>query len=129
MGDILDDFAAWLRQWFSAEEVATMLEKDWGVKEGVELRGARIMNIEEFLHLAASFIAERALGKRGSRLKVVANYDEVYVLDIETRTVVVAAAYQYFSVTPNRLNSFLQEMARQAEEARDHYMSLRGLIG
>lgn len=123
---VLEEFRSWLRQWFSPEEVSAMTETRWVAEEGVQLRGRAVMNVEEFLWLAASFAAGKVLGER--RVKVVPKLNEDYVLDLETRTVVAASALRNGYVDPRALEALLEDMVRQAEEARDHYMSLRALV-
>ena len=122
---ILEEFAAWLRKWFSAEEVEDMLAKPWRVSEGVSWRvdeDVKAMNIEEFLILAASFTVERALGRRG--VEYVADLTRVYAFDVETRTVVIAASFKEQTIEPKALEAFLSELEKQAEEAKE-YMALR----
>jgi len=124
----LEEFATWLRKWFSAEEVEDMLAKPWRVSEGVSWQvgeGIKAMNVEEFLILAASFAVERSLGRRG--VEYVADLTRVYAFDVETRTVVIAASFKEQTVEPKALEAFLSELERQVEEAKE-YMALRVLF-
>lgn len=123
---VVDEFRAWLRQWFSEEEVEAMVDGRWPVDDGVRLRGNLVMNVEEFLTLAATFAAGKALGNRP--LKTVVKYVEVYALDMDTRTVVIASAYRLPMVAATYLEGFLKDMVKQAEEARDGYMSVRAIV-
>lgn len=123
---LVDEFAAWLRRWFSEEEVEAMVVKSWTIDEGARLRGNVIMNLEELMHLAASFIAEKVLGCRF--IKIVAKCSEVFILDVDTRTVMAAAQYPHLLVDPGLLEAFLEDMLKQAEEAKDFYMSVRSLV-
>ncbi|MBS7646686.1 hypothetical protein KEJ24_02455 [Candidatus Bathyarchaeota archaeon] len=124
---LVEEFALWLKRWFSDGEIRSMLG-DWTVMGGVKFMGRCIMNIEEFLQLAASFAAEKALGKRGLEVKVVAKYNEVYAFDSKTRTLLIAATYRSDIVSAALIDGFLSDMVRQAEEARDLYMSVRCLV-
>lgn len=126
-GMLVEEFAGWLRRWFSEEEVEAIVGGAWKVEEGAALNGKPIMNIEEFLQLAATFAVERALG-RSSGVRVLARCNEVCAFDVETRTVLIAAAYRGAAVSAGSLEGFLRSMVEQAEEGRDHYMSVRSVV-
>lgn len=125
---LVEEFANWLRQWFSEDEVKAMVGENWKVEDGVRLRGSRMMNIEEFLQLAATFAVEKALGGSGCEVKILARYNEVCALHIKTRTVMIAAAYRHAAVSANSLESFLNDVVRQTEESRDFYMGVRSVV-
>jgi predicted nucleic acid-binding protein len=120
---LLEKFAKWLRQWYSAEEVEAMLAKPWDVRGGVKLNGRTVMGIAEFLHLAASFAIEEKLSRK---VEVVVDADRVYAFDLETRTVVAAARFKLARVDARAVEGFLAELERQIEEA-EGYMALRAL--
>lgn len=123
---LVEEFANWLRRWFSEDEVKAIVGGSWKVEDGATLNGKGVMNIEEFLQLAATFVVERALGK-SSGVKVLAKYNEVCVFHIKTRTVMIATAYRG-AVSANSLESLLNDMVRQAEESRDFYMGVRSAV-
>lgn len=124
---LVDEFTLWLKRWFSEDEAKAIVGGSWKVEDGVTLNEKLIMNIEEFLQLAATFAVERALG-RSSGVKVLAKYNEVCAFDIKTRTVLIAAAYRHAAVSANKFESLLNDMVRQAEESRDFYMGLRSVV-
>ncbi|MEM2045453.1 MAG: hypothetical protein QXE23_08960 [Nitrososphaerota archaeon] len=125
---LVEEFAGWLRRWFSEDEVKAMVGESWRIEDGVKLRGSCIMNIEEFLQLAATFAVERALGGSGREVKILAKYNEVCAIHVGTRTVLIASAYRGAAVSTSALNEFLQEIVEQAEEGRDFYMSVRSVV-
>lgn len=123
---LVEEFAGWLRRWFSEDEVKAIVGGSWKVEDGAALDGKPIMNVEEFLQLAATFAVERALG-RVSGVRVLARHSEVYAFDVETRTVLIASAYRGSTVSASSLEGFLRSVVEQAEEGRDFYMSVRSV--
>jgi len=121
--DATGEFARWLRQWFSQEEVEAILGSPWPVREGAKLRGNVIMGIEEFLQLAASFAVERTLNVK---VECVVDLDKVYAFHMPTRTLVVAARFGRDAVEPRGLEAFLAELEAEAR-ASASLMALRAV--
>lgn len=123
---ILQEFREWLHQWFRRDEVEAMTERPWGTAEGVKIGGRIMMNIEEFLQLAAAFLIERE-GLSSLEVQAVANGSDLYIFDLETRTVLAAAAYQESVVEPAALERFLAKAASEIEESKP-VMAVRALV-
>lgn len=120
----VDKFAEWLRQWYSQDEVEAMLFRPWLVREGVKLREATIMGIEEFLHLAASFMASHTLN---TSVECVVDAGRAYVLHPPTKTVVAIASFGHSVVEQDKLEQFLAEIEAEALEANG-LMALRAVV-
>lgn len=123
----VDEFSRWLRkQGFGPNEVNAMVQRPWWIDRGVEWKANLVMGVEEFLTLAAEFAVERVLGSL-SGVHFIAKLREIYAFHVETRTVLVMAAYGGSRVEPSMLEELLSLMIRQAAEAKD-FIALRKVV-
>jgi hypothetical protein len=122
---LVDEFACWLKQWYSDEEVEAMLDRPWQVEEGVKLRGKVMMGIEEFLRLAAVFAVDKALNVSG--VDYIVKLVEVCAFHVQTRTLVAFTWYRPPNVNRNGLERFLNGLVDQAKAAGE-IMALRRLV-
>jgi hypothetical protein len=124
---LIDEFSRWLReQGFGPNEVNVTVQKPWWVDQGVEWKANIVMGIEEFLILTAEFVIARVFGNL-SGVHFVAKLREIYAFHVETKTVLIMAAYSGSRIEPPMLEELLDLMIRQASEARD-FMALRKAV-
>lgn len=127
----LQEFAKWLldNECYSVEDIETLLCKPWDGAYPGRLSGDDILvDIENFLYYMAQFAVEKIYGENywNSQHSITIvpepSYDDcsyVYVLELETRTVLAFVGSKTWYYCTHALEGNLEYIAKQLEESKN----------
>jgi len=127
---LLDEFAGWLKGiGYSPKKVEKLLYEPWGdAYPETLLSDDIIIDIEDFLCAMAMFAVEKAFREKigcGARLRVEVvphgSYEDcssVYVLEMETKTVMAVLEEKTWHFNPETIEEDLKDLVDQLEKSK-----------